>query len=349
MRRRQLRRRGREERGVGIGYRLSARDRIAWFENRLGLGRSGISDFSRQAKSVREARSRVERVAWLLTQRRRVEDMAGLDHPRVDIERVSTKAGRLFFVGATSPNKRRILRRELRSILSGCFTAEEIGYMGSVLVEASRPKLAEAAGMCEYIYAMGRYHHKILIHPDHAGNAQVITHELVHAYRHGLYGMRDWMDRDRCEKIAELETVARLPSSQIKSEGLKCGYYYFHPEVKRMLMEGRKSDAEKLVVKLALEDKRRLGAEMDRLKGKRLREAIEKVYPETNIAKVHFSPPESLDRYFLIREKDGTERMLHVRFNKPSDPDDIKRQLREMYGDDVEVWEFRDGRKVRII
>jgi hypothetical protein len=173
-----------------------------------------------------------------------------------------------------------------------------------------------------------------------------MIHELVLALQHGR---NEWTryDVDEVEKKTELETVARLPAETIRGEYIRTtGYYQYHPSLKGI---GDDNERREKIINLMLEDKKLVDESMEGLKGKGLKEAIDRAYPRSNIAQVHFSPAEKLDRYFTV-EKGRFREDIHMRFTEPKKVklEKIVKGLVKYYGPGVKVYEWRDGKKVRV-
>lgn len=223
---------------------------------------------------------------------------------------------------------------------------------GRGLIHVARPTTEKAAACCILASVAGEKYHITRIHPSTMKDGDnsffmALTHELTHACRNGL-GVTKVYDRDVDEKETELETFARLPKGVIS--GVHLGYYFYVPEVTALWKAGKTQEAYALAEKLMLEDKEKLERAGEILKGKRLREVVEKVYPETHISRAHFSPGELLDRYFSVETPHGVKADIHLRF-KPGETarlQSIIKDIKREYGNDATIYEWRDGKKVLV-
>jgi hypothetical protein len=311
------------------------KSRIKWMDERERLGRSGYVDFARTADKLKEHEP------WL----RQKEDLLGLDHPRPDVTPVEVKGVRQIFVGSGDDYYRLAAAMKVREAVS-CFTRDELKKMGPLFVEVGGIDIPNTAGLCEYRTWGGKeVGHLIYISPKYVDCLHTLNHELVHARRHGE---GEWVkDCDREEKMTELESIARTPFSKIRN----VGYYWRIPEVEKLFREGpsRWDEGKALAMELIKKDKLMMCGDLERvLKGKEAKRVVESYYSRSEIARARFSPGEELDRYFEIK-KGGETIKLHVRFTEPTKLEEIKKGLMKRYGKDIEAWEWRDGKKVKII
>jgi len=312
--------------------------RRIWYISRSQWGKSGQVDFAKPA----EKRVIENPFRWELSGSRRKADALGLDHPRVDIESFKSKTGRKVFVGSAKPWVRTSLVMLSKNVVNDNFSAEELKHMKAIYIEGSSPPVSNAAGACSTINAGKEKHYLIFVKPS-SMNEFVLTHELVHARRYG-FNEHVW-DMNREEKMTELETVARVSPNGLT--GWAGGYYQFHPEVAKLLREGKVKEAQKLIIELRKKDRELIMKGKKRMRGKTIRKRVKELYSESEISKAHFSPAEKLDRYFII-EKDGVKQRMHIRFEKPVSDKQVYADIKKAYNPTA-VWEIKDGKKVRVI
>jgi len=330
---------------IKIRYPISQEDRRIWMHRRLDWKQSSIADFSKTAKQIEKGElDGLKAQLWMQSSERKMKDFSGLDHPREDIVSFKSKSGRLVFVGSDLRQHREILKNTVEDVINNYFTKKEIKDMKQLYFEASKPKIEDASGVHERFIGYSI----ITINPDSLNDHLVVTHELVHALRDAR--REHVLDRDRSEKETELEAVARVPRSQLS---IAAGYYYCIPEVEELLNKRQLFQAYSLAQKLALEDKKLIEdyakkKNISEIKGEKLRQIVKEVYPYTHISRAHFSPGEELDRYFYVK-KEKQEAFVHIRFNKPQTMEQLKTSLRKAYGTDAEIWEYKNGKKVKIL
>lgn len=334
-------------RPVTMRYPLSFKARRAWIIGKWHWGRRGSIDWAKAAmRRIPAEKNPIAATMQVMKGISPLQDIHGYEHPRVDILPVKTKAGTTFHVGSNRVKVREQLQRWLKRVLDMNFTREEIKALKGVYVEA-RKALPYAAGTCEAYPTRHGKRFIITVDPKYAPKPAelefILTHELVHARRNAAG--ESVMDRDRNEKETELETVARVSKQALKA---LVGYYQHVPKQVQGMdleewMEHAKSH-DRLLVTGGLKN----GGLEKQLKGKRLLKRLKEVYDQSLISEAHFSPGEELDRYFKV--KVGKVQLnLHVRFQRAVSLRELRKMLRERYGPQATVWEYKDGRKTLIL
>jgi len=287
--------------------------------------------------------------SWEKDPRHRTSDILYLDMPRGDVVSFKSKAGRKVYVGSSIRARREALKAAAKNVLDSNFTVDEVRSMGGLYFEASCPT-RRAAATCEHVrLGGGRDANIISVKRDYLDNEWVLTHELVHARRFGTGESLTCFDRNAEEKRTELETVARVKDF----ENIHVGYYQYlarKPGGWTVIIKGGKRRMTHPKVEEAIKKDRigLTGSLNKSLKGKEAVERVKEYYPKSEIFKVHFSEPEKLDRYFLVKVG-GMEINLHVRYDEPVTLDQIREDMRRAYGPDAEVWEYIEGKKKRIL
>jgi len=318
------------------------RGRRNWILSMWKLRRSGHIDFSKEAENKKIGKPLVDSYYWNRSDERRVKDLIFYDMPRDDVSYFKGRSNRKIYVGSGSSVRRHIFRSSVNRIIKKNFTVDEEKAMGYLFFEGTKPSMRRAAGTCESILGgIGKRKHIITVDKKYIDNEHVITHELVHARRNSM-GER-WLDRDRDEKETELETLARI--SQVAD--FKGGYYQYIPEVRELIMS-RKDYTEALKKFKEIDSINLTGSLKKSLKSKKARERVKEYYSSSQIAKAHFSPAESLDRYFIIKSN-GVTSKLHVRYKRNTPISTIREDIKKNYGVNAEAWEIRDGKKVKIL
>ena len=262
-------------------------------------------------------------------------DITGFDQPRKDIGKTKIH-NRLVFVGGKYRKK---VKPFVKKTISSNFTASELKEIKNLYIETAggveKKWVGQHEGIC---YPNGKKASVISIKKDYHDSEDTLTHELVHAHRFATG--RKVLDRNRDEKETDLETVARLNYSGLQNK--RAGYYWYIPEVKGNDEKHKKAQYKD---RIGL-----TGSIKKKLKGKRAIKKIKEYYPKSEIRKAHFSPAENLDRYFLVKLPNGTKIEVHQRYTKGKENlTEIKKSFRKKYGAGIEAWEYRNGKKVRII
>lgn len=276
-------------------------------------------------------------------------DKEGLDHPQKNIISFKGPTDRKIYIGGGNKAKRLTLMATTKSAVENSFTRQEILEIGPLYIHVA-PRSKSWAGLCAkrsikhktHITGRIRYPHFIHVRSDFLDDESVLVHELEHARQHG-FGVYI-LDRNYSEKMTELSTMARVSQAGVST----AGYYRHIPEVKKALRENY-AEGIALLKKLQNED-RKLLTGSKQMKGKNVRERIEELYDKSHISRAKFSPAENLDRYFFIEEADGDELDLHIRYEPKKLPTNkmAYKELKEDYPG-AKIWEYRNGKKVRVI
>lgn len=327
---------------------VAVKSRKKWIVYMWRWKHKGRVDFNIRAKSKIPAENLWDYHNWFANSNQPTSDLVdryGLDRPRKDVLKFKSPPGNNVYVGSGSDKRRTKLGFATRRILRNQFTDEEIRAMGTLFLEGSSPKRG-ALGSCSYYTNYGNNY--ILIRQEALDDDKVITHELIHARRFGMN--ESPRDRDKMEKMVELETTCRIPLDSIKRKDTHGGGYYQHvPSVKRIPYWKDRAGYEKAVRDAMIFDRKAVMGDENRvMKGKALRERVTMKYHLTQIAKAHFSPAELLDRYFIVKDE-GISSKVHIRYEKPPTVAQIKSDFIQEYGKDVEVWELQDGKKVKFL
>jgi hypothetical protein len=272
---------------------------------------------------------------WLKSKDSRGMDMESVDHPHPMLVAYDSRIGKkvFFYKDANYTDLMNLyIKAESR------FTREELRQMPPTLIEKSSSE-ERYAGVNNMMYYRGVPIASVIkINPKYM-NLNVLMHEMEHNLQHGR-GQYTW-DRDKSEKMAELRTLLRLDEDELPIAA-SSGYYYYHPEAENLYdLEVRKWK----VLELMKKDRELVKNEV--LKGKKLDKAVEEIFPKTEISKVHFSPSEEVDKYFQIKKGDRTIEQ-HIRTIKPIPSEKIVKDLKKEFGPDAEIYEWRDGKKVRM-
>jgi len=305
--------------------------RSDWMRQMWTGGHRGRIDFFKQASKVIPY-SGTDALNWFDSKIKGGVDIEGFDQPRNDIDKLKLR-GRMVCVGG---KYRKQIESNVRKVLTSNFTRQELSQIKNLYIETSEPLAnAQWAGQCQTIrlYNDEKLGSIITIGKKWINNEHVLTHELVHAHRFAT-GRNYPYDINKDEKETELEAIARLTPQAIHS-GI-CGYYTFLPKSLSAQLKDRKCLT---------------GSEKKKLKGKRAIKKVKECYPKSEIRKVHFSPAENVDRYFLVKLPDGTKIEIHQRYpkGKRGNLREIKKAFKKKYGKEIKAWEYRNGKKVRII
>ena len=313
--------------------KMSKMTRDGWIRYMWDAGHRGKIDFFKQSsKVIPFSTSNIRQ--WMKGGTfGRNYDIMGFDQPRKDIEKLKIR-GRTICIGGKHRKK---IESNVRKVLTSNFTGQELKEINNLYIETSAP-VAKAwwagqhQGFCSLNGIKGSI---VTIRKDWINNEHVLTHELVHAHRFAT-GRKYPYDTNKDEKETELETVARLSPQAIRS-GI-CGYYTFLP--KNSWLSAQLKDRKCLT-----------GSEKKKLKGKREIKNVKDCYPKSEIRKVHFSPAEQIDRYFLVKLPNGTTIQVHQWYPKgrKGKLTEIKKAFKKKYGTGIKAWEYRNGKKVRII
>lgn len=317
-------------------------NKLYWFLNRSEAGARRV-DFDKRAENVVEPK-----VSFVSTgvdweknpDEYSKKDVVGYDMPRKDI--YSNKLhGKKWFYG------QKYLKKPVKDIIGEHFTHDETSGM-DVLFRTKNFK-GDCAGTHSFYHypKTDKVSHEISIdrnsYKNESARKRILIHEFIHALR--TKEGRRTRDRDKEEKKTNLEEIARAPVNSLDWKG---GYYKHIPESKRKGKKGWLS-----VEQMIKSDKSGLvevaGGKETSLKGKKAKKATKKFFDDSFISKAHFSPAENVDRYFLIKLPNGVTVEEHRFYPTGSNNAKIKNSLKGKYGSNIEVWEWRDGKKVKIM
>ena len=317
--------------------------RSDWMRQMWTGGHRGKIDFFKQASEVIPY-SVIDAINWFDSKVKGGVDIEGFDQPRNDIDKLKAHR-RMVCVGGKYRKK---AKPSIKKVISSNFTGNVLKEIKNLYIETSGIKSGgNWAGQHEGIHLTdGNKASIITIRKGFIDSEDVLTHELVHAHRFATE-RRYPFDRNKDEKETDLETVARLSPQGLLNK--ICGYYNYIPIVKEKTSPSEQSKARK---EAQLKDRKCLtGAVNKKLKGKRAIKKVKECYPKSEIRKAHFSPAENVDRYFLVKLPDGTKIEIHQRYpkGKRGNLREIKKAFKKKYGTGIKAWEYRNGKKVRII
>jgi len=283
-----------------------------------------------------------------------VTDVKSVDHPRGDMKFFYGPTDRKVYIGGSNKTKRAEFKRHAKYVMSENFTREEVLEMGPLYLSVGGQSRG-AAGTCRREWGAPHITHKtgvprnphmIFIGPDFITDNGVLVHELVHAKRFGM-NADEINDRDRLEKMTELETMARVNPAQFQKIG-DAGYYWYIPEVQKAYKTDWQEGV-KLKRRFQQEDRKLIlgSGKKRKMKGRSLSDKVEEVYAQCHISRAHFSPGEKVDRYFVIK-KGKQEIHEQSRYIKPISDREAKKALKEYYGSDAVIYEMQDGKRVKL-
>jgi len=320
-------------------YQLQRGD---WIKYMWVGGNRGKIDFFKQSSNVIPF-STTKINDWLSGKIGNKSDIMGFDQPRNDIDKIKVH-GRMVCVGSKYRNK---LKLTAKKVLTSNFTGQELSEIKNLYIDVKGAKKGAWAGQHQGVrFPNGITGSIITIKSSEINNEDVLTHELVHAHRFAT-GRSYPFDRNREEKETDLETIARLSPQGFVNK--TCGYYNFIPSVTKINSPNERSKARK---EAQLKDRKCLtGSVSKKLKGKRVIKKVKECYPKSEIRKAHFSPAEQIDRYFLVKLPNGTTIQVHQWYPKgrKGKLTEIKKAFKKKYGTGIKAWEYRNGKKVRII
>ena len=297
--------------------------RIEWGDRALQK-RGNAIDHGKMAKT-RKVATPENYTTWSKSGHKKY-DLEGYDHPREDIKKVP----KTYHKYAGSPKVRLSkTTKTAEKVLRNNFTAKERKKIGKVVIEGIAPANKNWIG--SNTYYRGSKLSLVKIAPHCADSEDVYTHELIHARRHG--GNEYVRDINIDEKQTEFENVGRLSSS----DKMDTGYYYY-------IKDGSFRDNinhDRLLL---------TGKTGKKRKGKRYMADVRKKYSKSKIQYAHFSPAENLDRYFQVILPNGQKVSVHRRY-KPRSRDtkaQILKEFKKEFGKDIRVYEWENGKRVRI-
>lgn len=341
-----------------IGYDLNPFDRKTHIQCMHTLGHRGITDMAKlSGKFVVQPVAGLSGVSGVSSADISPDhDIIGFDHPRNDILVEKTK-GKTMRTGGNTFAERSMLANAARHVLHNNFTRKEVRTM-HLFFEANPVSMDGAIGTHSSYKPYGRPPMSTISVSFSGLNEAVLTHEIVHALR-AADGRRDVHDKDSEEIETEYEATLRLQEPRKVR-----GYYQYTQGV---LPEGASWYDVPLMEEYVLADRvLATGATDKPLKGRRLthevvpntvkRSRIETARHKFSIAadtSYRDSQPmiaEDVDNYFQIKLPDKSTVEYHIRFDeaRPSLAK-IKKHLKEKFGKNIEAWEWKDGKRVRLI
>lgn len=349
------------------GLPANFQGRQTWAIRMWQWGHKGSVDMPRRAKRVATVKDLEKQMdtsdawrhmlRWEVNPQQRTIDVYPLDYPRHDIDAFKAKTGRKVYLGSADKRTMQELRANTGFIFLENFTGPEIKQMGGVFIDAKSPG-GNAAGQCAKIEgAKGSTANMVRIKKKYIGDEWIVTHELEHAKQFG--GLAPgryssyYLDRNKDETMTELATTARVHN--FRGREFEGGYYIYVPSVRQALLNwrtGKGTRREYIDALRKAQDMDRIGmtGSMDRtLRGKALETRLKEYYPESQVGKAHFSPAEFLDRYYQVNVG-KMKIVVHRRYGESvRNQSQVKRDFRKEYGPDVKVFEWMDGKRVRIL
>lgn len=222
---------------------------------------------------------------WSKNERiRQAIDVEGIDTPINDIDEIKVH-GVSIWVGSSDKDQRERTKELVRHVLRKNFTRAEVKKMNNVYVECVSRGKDEARHSGDEMKNKRRAN-IIELEPGHGEVA--LTHEFIHVLRwmqnqekripverngESLPNITEVSDED--EKKTELETVGRVSKGGVVRYGKDPGYYAKIPHTNTAL--AAKSDRIKLT-----------GSVNHSVKGQRVRDKVEKIYPKSSIKHATF-------------------------------------------------------------
>ena len=333
-----------------IPYPLTSADRRLHITTMYDAGRRGIADM---AEFSPQFAINPEGVALTSDDISPTHDILGFDHPRMDILVEKTPGGKQIRTGGNDFPTRSVLANAAREVLDNNFTKNEVRDT-ELYFEAAGTRMMGAAGTCESRKRRGRDVSIISI-SRHNVDEDVLTHEIVHAIR--AADGRAVKDRDIDELATEYETALR-----VQNPWRVRGYYKFIPGGMDTL--GR-SNSNTIANAVIADRILATGATGKPMKGWKLtHDVVPNTIKNSRIATAKPSlheyheeryglqqmVAEDVDTYFQIKLPNRTTTEYHVRFVKARPPlKEIKKHLKEKFGKNIEAWEWKDGKRVRLI
>jgi hypothetical protein len=314
-------------------------------------GQKGIEDFSHKSNRVVAPTTKLVSGRGLASELRNLPadyDVQGFDLPRQDINQYKSKTGKLVRVGNDAKANRGLFGSFFMPKLNGSFTEKEINAM-NLYYEYPDAKIDNnTLGECAYWQSDDGKRNQtkyvvIGVNKKNVRDEATVLHETVHANRFadGI----EIRDVDQDEAYVELETIARVSKAGLMRMNAPdmLGYYSYL---------GAKG-WEKLK-----EDRILLTGSLDRhLTGDAVHQRVKDVFPKSNISKLMIAarkskkkelPGEWMERYFKVDVPGGDEIEVQMEFKKRSTTPMVVKDLKEKYGRNISIWEWRDGKKFRL-
>ena len=241
-------------------------------------------------------------------------------------------------------NNRKSYAPFIKDTLESNFTSGEIHKMKNIYIETNPKNFdKDCSGTSESLdFGKGVKGSIILIPKRKQGNVEggedTLTHETIHALRFSTN--RYIKDVNREEKETQLESLSRISYDGFQQA--TTGYYTFVPKLDTIAERFDAMDSDRILLNNTLQRTR---------KGKWAIKTVNKKYKKTQLSKAHFSPGENIDRYFLVKLESGTIIRVHKRYKigKYVNMLQLKDQFKARYGSNAIVWEWQNGKKIKII
>jgi hypothetical protein len=290
-------------------------------------GRSARSDVARKAKTVY---MRDQYADWL--PQKNLLDIEHIDVPEDNIL-CSHVYGKPVWFGTGQASVTRKVAKLGSEVLASNFSANEIRKMKNIYVDLGGTNNQRYAGVTCFL-AQGV---AVLIASKYINDVDkfesVLTHEFIHIRR--SFDKEYTLDRNDDEKRTELERIARVARPW---KGVH-GYYAYAKKTEEdsLTMEDRMiKDREGMT-----------GSMTKKLKGVEAVRRAREYYPQSEIAKVHFSPPEKIDRYFDVTAPIG-HYSVHVWYPEAPRYRKVNYDLKSIFGDDARIFEWNNGKRARL-
>lgn len=303
---------------------------------------------TRVKKHVVVGQSSVKVPDWLIKETGKA--LKGVDPKDITLLRIVD--GTHIFTGVAPPYTSDIHRKLdyiCNRVVDESFTPGELGTLGCIGIFCI-PELGFLGTPYE-----GFFHSSL---PDGIMIAvnvnNMIPGTIIHELIHGLRGIRGTGPRDFDveEKQTELEEVARIKNIYSDANwNIGSGYYQFVDSVADAWGDSDEVTTEVLdaIMRAVEHDRLLLTGSLDKnLVGEAAITRTAQKYPESVISTAWFSPAERVDRYFVVQRPGMREADVHLRFDDPPDESKVMSGLTKLYGSDAEIWEWKDGMKVRI-
>jgi hypothetical protein len=282
-------------------------------------------------------------------------DVRGFDMPRPDIRGYKNSVGRLVRVGNDSQQNIGVFGAFAIPKINAAFNTNELSRLNLYFEYPSNRVTGGVLGQTDSITAPdGRDYSQIEINRHAMKDEPTIVHEVIHALRY----LDDYEneDQDIDEAQTELETVARVSRDGLMKMRNCLGYYSYMTngweklKQDRILLTGsldRNLDGEtarRRVKELFHKSnifRLRVGVMTNR-KGKRNRKLV-RVDPN-KMRRV----PEWLDRFFYVISPDKLKIKMHIQSKKYVPLREVIKDIKTEYGKTSKIWEYRDGKKVKV-
>lgn len=295
-------------------------DRLNWITYLWEGGRSARTDVAKRAKTLY---MRDQYSEWL--PQKNTSDIENLDVPRDNILPVNVY-GKTIWFGATQVQTAKKTAKLGSRVLASNFSSSEIRNMRNVYVDLGGTNNQRFAGMtCFFHQGIA-----VLVQKGYLQDAgrfeSVLTHEFIHVRR--SFSNERVLDKDEEEKKTELERIARVKNPL---KGIT-GYYQYASSPSESIKKDRTGIT---------------GGLNRKIKGAVAVRKTKEYYPKSEIRKVHFSPPEKIDRYFDVSAPTG-HYSIHIWYPKAPDNRKVNYDLKSIFGNEARIYEWSDGKRVRL-